>query len=68
VFVSDRTPGVSLMVLLGRTILQIVTRWFTLRHKREREREIERIRFQQIWAALRSVITFFLVIPKYWRE
>jgi hypothetical protein len=56
------------MVLLGRTILQIVTRWFTLRHKREREREIERIRFQQIWAALRSVITFFLVIPKYWRE
>jgi hypothetical protein len=29
-FMSDRTPGVTLAVLLGRMVSQIVTRWFML--------------------------------------
>jgi hypothetical protein len=53
---SDRTPGVTLVVLLGRTVSRIVTRWFTLGHERERETN----EFQQVWAALRSVIPYFL--------
>jgi hypothetical protein len=36
-FVSDRTPGGTLVVLLGRTVSWIITRWFTLRHERERQ-------------------------------
>jgi hypothetical protein len=35
---SDRTPRVTLAVLLGRTVLLIVTQWFVL-DARERERE-----------------------------
>jgi hypothetical protein len=34
---SDRTPRVTLAVLLGRTVLLIVTQWFVL-DARERER------------------------------
>jgi hypothetical protein len=34
-FVSDCTPGVTFVVLLGRTTSQIVTRWFMLLHERE---------------------------------
>ena len=30
---SDRTPGVALVVLLGRTVSQIVTRWLVLQHE-----------------------------------
>jgi hypothetical protein len=52
----DRTPGGTLVVLLGRTVLWIVTRWFVLGHERERESS----EFQQVWAALRSVIPYFL--------
>ena len=33
--VSDRTPGGTLVVLLGRTVSRIVTRWFVLEHERE---------------------------------
>jgi hypothetical protein len=39
--VSNHTPGDTLMVLLGRTVLLIVARWFVL-GARERERERER--------------------------
>jgi hypothetical protein len=39
-FVSDRTPGGTLVVLLGRTMSRIVTRWFVLGHEREREKWI----------------------------
>jgi hypothetical protein len=39
-FVSDSTLGVTLMMLLGRTVSRIVTRWFTLGHKRERDKRI----------------------------
>jgi hypothetical protein len=39
--VSDRTPGDTRMVLLGRTVLLIVARWFVL-GARERVRERER--------------------------
>jgi hypothetical protein len=53
-FVSDRTPGVALMVLLGRTVSLILTRWFTLWHERETSG------FQLVRAALRSVIPYFL--------
>jgi hypothetical protein len=33
--VSDRTPGGTLMLLLGRTVSWIVTRWFVPGHERE---------------------------------
>jgi hypothetical protein len=59
-FVSDRTPGVTLVVLLGRMMSLIVTRWFVLWHERERERERETSIFQQVRASLRSVIPYFL--------
>jgi hypothetical protein len=36
--VSDRTPGDTLVVLLGRTVLLIVARWFVL-GARESKRE-----------------------------
>jgi hypothetical protein len=36
-FVSDRTLGVTFVVLLGRMVSLIVTRWFVLRHERERD-------------------------------
>jgi hypothetical protein len=39
---SDRTPGVTLVVLLGRTVSRIVTRWFTLGHERERQMNFSR--------------------------
>jgi hypothetical protein len=39
-FVSDRTPGVTLVVLLGRTMSLIVTRWFVLQHESERDKQI----------------------------
>jgi hypothetical protein len=32
--VSDRTPGDTLAVLLGRTVLSLVARWFVLRSTR----------------------------------
>jgi hypothetical protein len=35
---SDRTPRVTLVVLLGRTVLLIVAQWFVL-EARERERD-----------------------------
>jgi hypothetical protein len=38
--VPDRTLGVTLVVLLGRTVSQIVTRWFALGHKGEKDRWI----------------------------
>jgi hypothetical protein len=38
-FVSDRAPRAILVVLLDRTVSPIVTRWFVLRHERERERD-----------------------------
>jgi hypothetical protein len=44
------------VVLLGRTVSLIVTQWFVLRHERERETS----GFQQVWAALRSTIPYFL--------
>jgi hypothetical protein len=53
-FVSDHTPGVTLMVLLGRMVSLIVTIWFTLEHERETSR------FQQVRAVLRSIIPYFL--------
>jgi hypothetical protein len=34
-FVSDHTPGGTLVVLLGRMVSRIVTRWFVLEHERE---------------------------------
>jgi hypothetical protein len=52
---SDRTPRVTLAVLLGRTVLLIVTQWFVL-GARERERE----NFLQVRAAWRGVIPYFL--------
>jgi hypothetical protein len=39
--VSDRTPGGTLVVLLGRTVLLIIARWFVLG---ARERDKERVR------------------------
>jgi hypothetical protein len=59
--VSDRTPRVTLAVLLGRTVLLIVAQWFVLgAGERERERERERGDFLQVRAALRGVIPYFL--------
>jgi hypothetical protein len=52
--VSGHTSGVTLVVLLGRMVSQIVTRWFVLGHERETSG------FQQVRAALRSVIPYFL--------
>jgi hypothetical protein len=52
--VSDRTPEAILVVLLGRTAWQIVTRWFVLLHERETRK------LDQVWAALRGVIPYFL--------
>jgi hypothetical protein len=54
---SDRTPRDALAVLLGRTVLLIVARWFVLG---ARERERERCVFLQVRAALRGVIPYFL--------
>jgi hypothetical protein len=54
--VSDCTPGGTLVVLLGRMVSQIVTRWFV-----PRAREKERV--EQVSAGsgrLRSVIPYFL--------
>jgi hypothetical protein len=44
--VSDRTPGVTLMVLLGRSVSQIVTRWFTWQ-EREKRISVGSGRFEQ---------------------
>jgi hypothetical protein len=44
--VSDRTPGGTLVVLLGRTVLLIVARWFVPEAQegdREKERESQTI-------------------------
>jgi hypothetical protein len=38
--VSDRTPGDTLVVLLGRTVSSFVTRWFALGHERERVKRV----------------------------
>jgi hypothetical protein len=54
---SDRTPRVTLAVLLGRMVLLIVTQWFVL-DARERERETDD--FLQVRAAWRGVIPYFL--------
>jgi hypothetical protein len=43
------------MVLLGRTVLLIVARWFV-----QEARERESGDFLQVWAALRGVISYFL--------
>jgi hypothetical protein len=51
----DRTPRVTLAVLLGRTVLLIVTQWFVLNaQKRETDN------FLQVRAAWRGVIPYFL--------
>jgi hypothetical protein len=41
---SDRTPRVTLAVLLGRTVLLIVAQWFML-EARERDRQVIFCRF-----------------------
>jgi hypothetical protein len=43
--VSDRTPRVTLAVLLGRTVLLIVAQWFML-GAREKERHTIFFRFR----------------------
>jgi hypothetical protein len=53
--VSDRTPGGTLVVLLGRTVSLTVVRWF-MPEARERESN----NFLQVRAALRGVIPYFL--------
>jgi hypothetical protein len=53
--VSDRTPGSTLVVLLGRTVSLIVARWI-MSDARERESG----NFLQVWAALRGIIPYFL--------
>jgi hypothetical protein len=53
--VSDRTPGGTVVVLLGRTVLLIVAQWFVL-EAQERESDD----FLQVQAALRGVIPYFL--------
>jgi hypothetical protein len=55
---SDRTPKDTLVVLLGRTVLLIVARWFVL-GARESKRETGD--FLQVRAALRGVTPYFLV-------
>jgi hypothetical protein len=54
--VSDRTPKVTLAVLLGKTVLLTTTQWFVLG-----AREIETSDFLQVRAALRGIIPYFLV-------
>jgi hypothetical protein len=54
--VSDRTPVGTLMVLLDRMVSWIVTRWFALGREKERESS----EFQQVRAALRGIIPYFL--------
>jgi hypothetical protein len=53
--VSDRTPGGTLVVLLGRTVLLIVARWFVTE---ARDRESRAIFTGS--TALRGVIPYFL--------
>jgi hypothetical protein len=60
--VSDRTPGDTLVVLLGRTVLLIVARWFVL-EARESKRETND--FLQVRAALRGAIPYFLGVALY---
>jgi hypothetical protein len=55
--VSDRTLEDTLVVLLGKTVLLIVARWFM---PRARERDRERSDFLQVQAALRGVIPYFV--------
>jgi hypothetical protein len=55
--VSNRTPGDTLVVLLGRTVLLIVAQWFVIG---ARERDTETGDFLQVRAALRGVIPYFL--------
>jgi hypothetical protein len=57
--VSDRTPRDTVVVLLGRTVLLIVARWF-VPGARESKREREIGDFLQVQAALRGIITYFL--------
>jgi hypothetical protein len=58
------TPAIGVLcpaahpVFLGRMVSLIITRWFALWYERERERETRG--FQQVRAALRSVIPYFL--------
>jgi hypothetical protein len=58
--VSDRTPGVTLVVLLGRTASLIMTRWFVLLHERETHK------LEQVRVALRGVIPYFLWCFSVW--
>jgi hypothetical protein len=53
--VSDRAPRDTLAVLLGRTVLLIVARWFMLGARKR-----ETCDFLLVWAALRGVIPYFL--------
>jgi hypothetical protein len=55
--VSDRTPGDTLAMLLGRTVSLIVARWFVL-GARESKRETRN--FLQVRPTLRGVIPYFL--------
>jgi hypothetical protein len=60
--VSDRTPRVTLAVLLGRTVLLIVAQWFMMG---ARERGTDD--FLQVRAAWRGVIPYFLGWICMWR-
>jgi hypothetical protein len=53
--VSDRTPRVTLAVLLGGTVLLIVAQWFVLG-----ARERETGDFLQVRAAWRGIISYVL--------
>jgi hypothetical protein len=55
--VSDRTPGDTLVVLLGRTVLLIVARWFV---PGARDRKRETSDFLKVRAAVRGTIPYFL--------
>jgi hypothetical protein len=53
--VSNRTPGGTLVVLLGRTVSLTISRWFV-----SEAQERESNDFLQVRAALRGIIPYFL--------
>jgi hypothetical protein len=52
---SDRTPGGTLVVLLGRTVSLIVAQWFVPEAQERGSGD-----FLQVRVALRGVIPYFL--------
>lgn len=67
---SNRTPGVTLVVLLGRSVSQIVTRWFTLWQEREKRISAGSGHFEERNTLLPRMTLYMdeITVGDYWTE